>query len=65
MEKNPKIIEIRRTLWEIQDLITGKERNLIENPKNLDKEDHLERLKEFEETKELIAEVIENLEYLF
>lgn len=65
MEKNPKIIEIRRTLWEVLDKITQEERALIENPKNLDKEDLRFQLNEFDKTKDLIEQVIDNLGYLF
>lgn len=65
MEKNPKIIEIRRTLWEVLDKITQEERALIETPKNLDEEDLRFQLIEFNKTKELIEEVIDNLDYLF
>lgn len=60
-----KLNDTRRLLWEVLDKITQEERALIENPKNLDKEDLIVQLNEFYKTKELIENAIDNLEYLF
>lgn len=60
-----KLIDTRRLLWEVLDKITQEERVLIENPKNLDKEDLIVQLNEFDKTKDLLEQVIDNLDYLF
>ena len=67
MEGNKKetVNEIRKSLWAVVDKLTQEERKLIENPKNLDKEDLRLQLKEFRETKGKIVEIIDNLNYLF
>jgi len=63
--KKETVNEIRKSLWAVADKITQEERKLIENPKNLDKEDLRFQLKEFWETKEKIEAIIDNLNYLF